>query len=309
MGEALSQFVEEAQHLSSSFDSATVFSIAGWDVSQYVLYMFIALVLVLLIVLISGRKLELIPHKKFTATVEYGYNFIRESVGADVIGEGFKKHIPFLATLFFMILIANVIGLIPGAKAAMGTISITWALAAISFIYFNFYGLKELGVFRYMKSFAPSGVPAPMVPVIWFLEFVSMVIRVLTLAVRLYGNMLAGHMVLADILTGNHHLLAVCGIQYGLRNRTSCSSLVLLTVLYVCSRNFGCILAGICIHHPVFFLHRHGNPSSLIKKKQFWLAPEYRALAAYQPLLSCRITLVLQLVHKNLQLKGNKDGG
>lgn len=61
MGEALSQFVEEAQHLSSSFDSATVFSIAGWDVSQYVLYMFIALVLVLLIVLISGRKLELIP--------------------------------------------------------------------------------------------------------------------------------------------------------------------------------------------------------------------------------------------------------
>ena len=188
MGEALSQFVEEAQHLSASFDSATVFSIAGWDVSQYVLYMFIALVLVLLIVLISGRKLELIPHKKFTATVEYGYNFI---------GEGFKKHIPFLATLFFMILIANVIGLIPGAKAAMGTISITWALAAISFIYFNFYGLKELGVFRYMKSFAPSGVPAPMVPVIWFLEFVSMVIRVLTLAVRLYGNMLAGHMVLA----------------------------------------------------------------------------------------------------------------
>ena len=196
MGEALSQFVEEAQHLSSSFDSATVFSIAGWDVSQYVLYMFIALVLVLLIVLISGRKLELIPHKKFTATVEYGYNFIRESVGADVIGEGFKKHIPFLATLFFMILIANVIGLIPGAKAAMGTISITWALAAISFIYFNFYGLKELGVFRYMKSFAPSGVPAPMVPVIWFLEFVSMVIRVLTLAVRLYGNMFAGHMIL-----------------------------------------------------------------------------------------------------------------
>jgi F-type H+-transporting ATPase subunit a len=48
-----------------------------------------------------------------------------------------------------------------------------------------------------MKSFAPHGVPAPMAPIIWFLEFVSMVIRVLTLAVRLYGNMLAGHMILA----------------------------------------------------------------------------------------------------------------
>ena len=197
MGEALSQFVEEAQHLSSSFDSAVVFSIGGFGVTQYVLYMALALILVLLIVLISGRKLELIPHKKFVGTVEYGYEFISNSVGADVIGEGYKKHVPFLATLFFFILIANVIGLIPGAKAAMGTISITWALAAVSFVYFNFYGLKELGVLHYMKSFAPAGIPKPMVPIIWFLEFVSMVIRILTLAVRLYGNMLAGHMVLA----------------------------------------------------------------------------------------------------------------
>ena len=188
MGEALSQFVEEAQHLSSQFDSTTVFSIAGWNVSQYVLYMLVALVLVAALVLIAGRKLTLVPH---------GYNFISEGVGADVIGEGFKKHVPFLATLFFFILTANIIGLIPGAKAAMGTISITWALAAISFIYFNFWGLKELGFFHYFKSLCPSGVPAPIAPIIWFLEFFSMVIRVLTLAVRLYGNMLAGHMVLA----------------------------------------------------------------------------------------------------------------
>lgn len=197
MGEALSNFVTEAQHLSSSFDSVTVFSLFGWNISQYTLYMFLVLVLVALIVLVCGRKLEVVPHKKFTATVEYGYSFIRESVGADVIGEGFKRHIPFLATLFFFILVANMIGLIPGAKAAMGTISITWALAAISFVYFNFWGFKKLGLFRYLKSFAPAGVPAPMIPVIWFLEFVSMVIRILTLAVRLYGNMLAGHMVLA----------------------------------------------------------------------------------------------------------------
>lgn len=126
MGEALSQFVEEAQHLSSQFDSTTVFSIAGWNVSQYVLYMLVALVLVAALVLIAGRKLTLVPHGKFAHIFEFGYNFISEGVGADVIGEGFKKHVPFLATLFFFILTANIIGLIPGAKAAMGTISITW---------------------------------------------------------------------------------------------------------------------------------------------------------------------------------------
>lgn len=197
MGEALSQFVAETQGLSAQFDSATVFSIGGWEISQYIIYMFIALALTLIVVLVAGRKLQLVPKNKIVGTIEYGYSFIRSGVGEDVIGEGFKKHIPFLCTLFFFILVANIIGLIPGAKAAMGTISITWVLAIISWLYFNFYGLKQLGVFGYIKSLAPSGVPAPMVPVIWFLELFSMIIRVLTLAVRLYGNMLAGHMLLA----------------------------------------------------------------------------------------------------------------
>ena len=196
MGEALNKFVEEARHLSETFDSHTVFSIGGWDISQYTLYMFFILALVLMVVLIGGRKLQLVPKNKFLNTVEYGYDFVNTSIGQDVIGEGFKKHIPFLCTLFFFILIANVVGLIPGAKATTGTISITWALAAISFVYFNFYGLKTLGVFGYIKSLVPSGVPGPLVPIIWFLEFFSMVIRVLTLAVRLYGNMFAGHMIL-----------------------------------------------------------------------------------------------------------------
>ena len=181
MGEALNKFVEEARHLSETFDSHTVFSIGGWDISQYTLYMFFILALVLMVVLVGGRKLQLVPKNKFLNTVEYGYDFVNMSIGQDVIGEGFKKHIPFLCTLFFFILIANVVGLIPGAKATTGT----------------FYGLKTLGVFGYIKSRVPSGVPGPMVPIIWFLEFFSMVIRVLTLAVRLYGNMLAGHMVLA----------------------------------------------------------------------------------------------------------------
>lgn len=197
LGFALNEFVEEAQGLSAQFDSATLFSIGPWNVTQYTLYMLIAFVLTMIVVLVAARKLEMIPHKKFPAIVEYGYSFVQTSIGEDVIGEGFKKHIPFLATLFFFILMANIIGLIPGAKAANGTISATWALALVSFIYFNFYGLKQLGFFGYFRSLCPHGVPGPMGPIIWFLEFISMVIRVLTLAVRLYGNMLSGHMVLA----------------------------------------------------------------------------------------------------------------
>ena len=197
LGTALSTFVADAQGIYDTFLSTTVFSIGGWSISQYTLWMMISFVLVIALVIGASRHLQLVPSNKLLNTIEYGYTFVKHSIGEDVIGEGFKKHIPFLATLCFFILVANILGLIPGFKAANGTISATWALALISWIYFNFYGLKELGILGYAKSFVPHGVPGPMKPVIWFLEMLSMIIRVLTLAVRLYGNMLAGHMILA----------------------------------------------------------------------------------------------------------------
>ena len=166
-------------------------------VTQYILWMVICWIITLVLILVVGRKLTLIPTNKFVNTVEYGYQFVRNDMGEGIIGHGFKKHVPFLATLFFFILISNFVGLIPGCKTPTGTISVTWALATISFIYFNVWGIKAKGGWGYIKSIAPSGLPKPMVPIIWFFEFFSLVIRLLTLAVRLYGNMLAGHMVLA----------------------------------------------------------------------------------------------------------------
>lgn len=197
MGEALNKFVEEAQGLAAHFDPATVFSIGGWNVTQYIVWLFIALAVVFAVVLIAAKKTTLVPNNKFVNMVEYGYEFVNKSIAEDVIGHGFKQHVPFLATIFFFILICNVLGLIPGFKTSTGSISCTWALSVISFVYFNYYGLKTFGFLGYFKNLCPSGVPAPMAPVIWFLELFSMVIRVLTLAVRLYGNMLAGHMMLA----------------------------------------------------------------------------------------------------------------
>ena len=79
-------------------------------------------------------------------------------MGEGIIGHGFKKHVPFLATLFFFILISNFVGLIPGCKTPTGTISVTWALATISFIYFNVWGIKAKGGLGYLKSFAPAGL-------------------------------------------------------------------------------------------------------------------------------------------------------
>ena len=188
---------EEAVHLQHSFDPAFVIDFGnGFGITQYMVYVILVFILTILIVLLVGKRLTLVPKNKFTNMVEYGYEFVRKDMGENAIGHGYKKHVPFLATLFFFILVANFIGLIPGAKAATGTISVTWALAVISFIYFNYWGVKAHGGWGYIKSIAPAGLPKPMVPIIWFFEFISLVLRVLTLAVRLYGNMFAGHMAL-----------------------------------------------------------------------------------------------------------------
>ncbi|HIY82558.1 F0F1 ATP synthase subunit A [Rubneribacter sp.] len=192
----LETLAEEIPHLQSSFNSAFVLGGDGVGLTQYIFWMIICLVITLIVVLAASKRLSLVPSGKFAGMVEYGYEFVRRDMGQSAIGHGFKRHVPFLATLFFFILISNFVGLIPGCKTPTGSISVTWALAIISFVYFNYWGVKAHGGWGYIKSIAPSGLPKPMVPVIWFFEFLSMVLRALTLAVRLYGNMFAGHMVL-----------------------------------------------------------------------------------------------------------------
>ena len=187
---------EGAGHLKTSLDPAIVIGSNGTGLTTYILWMCITLTITLLVVLIAAKKLQLVPTKKFANIVEYGYDLVKKDMGENAIGHGYEKHLPFLATLFFFILISNFVGLIPGCKTPTGTLGVTWALALVSFVYFNYYGVKAHGGLGYLKSIAPSGLPVVMVPIIWFFEFISLCLRLLTLAVRLYGNMFAGHMVL-----------------------------------------------------------------------------------------------------------------
>lgn len=192
----LETLASDVPHLQQSFDPAFVFGAGGFGMTQYVLWMIICFIITLVVVMAAGKRLMLVPTNKFTNMIEYGYEFVKKDMGESAIGHGYKKHIPFLATMFFFLVVSNFVGLIPGCKTPTGTISVTWALAAISFVYFNYYGIKAHGGWGYLKSICPSGLPKLMIPVIWFFEFISLILRVLTLAVRLYGNMFAGHMVL-----------------------------------------------------------------------------------------------------------------
>ncbi|MCL1797509.1 MAG: F0F1 ATP synthase subunit A [Eggerthellaceae bacterium] len=181
------------QHLISNVASGPF--IGG--ITTYTPYIFLILILVVVIVFVAKSQLALVPKNRFVGVVEFFVDFAQNNTGYGVMGNAAKQHIPFLLTLFIFILVSNLVGIIPGSKAATGTIGTTLPLALISFVYFTYHGIKKQGGWHYLKSFAPSGLkPAPLAFVFWFLEFFSMLLRLLTLSVRLFANMLAGHLLL-----------------------------------------------------------------------------------------------------------------
>ncbi len=163
--------------------------------SQYSIYLYISVIVVLVVVVYACKKVQLIPHGFWAGGFEHMMDWLRRDVGYNVIGPDADRHMPFLMTIFVFILTSNLIGLIPGVHGATGTIGVTLALAIISFIYFNYYGVKAQGK-RYILSFAPKGVAFPMNVLVWVIELFSCFLRLITLAIRLFGNMYAGHLAL-----------------------------------------------------------------------------------------------------------------
>jgi F-type H+-transporting ATPase subunit a len=152
----------------------------------------------------SGKVTDLAPTSKFVAVIEMGVEFIRD-MAIDVIGpKDGPKYTAFLGTFFFMILVSNMYGLVPGAKPFAGTIGATVALALIVWVVFVWVGFTKNGFMGYMKSLIPSGVrEMPLAAriglgtYIFLLEFLStFIIRPLTQSVRLFANMYAGHIIL-----------------------------------------------------------------------------------------------------------------
>jgi F-type H+-transporting ATPase subunit a len=175
----------------------------GWgSITTYTVYILFILVLTAVIVFVLKKRMTLIPKKGPIAALDATVDYIRNQVAYGVLGnkEQGDKHTPFILTLFFFILAANLVGLIPGSKAATGTFGTTVVLAVISFVYFNYHGIKHSGIIHYMKNIGPSGIFWPIGILIWIIEFASLLLRMLTLSVRLYANMYAGH-ILVGVLS------------------------------------------------------------------------------------------------------------
>jgi len=167
-----------------------------------------AVVLSLALARVSGR-LKPVPSRSQFA-VEGVYSFVRNSLGRDIIGtKDFKPFIPLLFSLFTVILVNNLFGVIPFVQ--FPTFSrLGYAIALMSVVYVTYHtvGIRRKGFIGWLKSFVPSGLPGWIVPLMFVLEFATFVIiRPATLALRLMGNMLAGHLLLLVFTLGGEYLL------------------------------------------------------------------------------------------------------
>lgn len=172
------------------------FALYGVDLSitKAVILLWISAIIVFLMIWIPSRRLKLIP-TGWQNVAESLVEFTRNSLVFEVMGEEGKRYFPWVATLFLYIFVTNLLGLIPGSFAATSLTGTTAAWAIIVFLLYNIAGINENGVFGYIKSFVPR-VPLLLLPIMIPIEIVSHIARPFSLAVRLFANILAGHMVL-----------------------------------------------------------------------------------------------------------------
>jgi F-type H+-transporting ATPase subunit a len=200
-----------------------------FDINKAVLYVFIAAALTVGTMVYVARRMHQRPNRLQTA-VELAYTLMRDNITrGNMDSRMAAKWFPFIATLFLFIWFSNMIGYIPlptntehkvdvlgvsvptfAIYAATANLSIPFALALVVWIAYTVEGVRAKGPIGYLKGLVPAGVKGPMVGFIFILELFSNVMRLMSLSVRLFANILAGHLIILFMAGG---LVVLLGIE------------------------------------------------------------------------------------------------
>lgn len=171
------------------------------SISNTAVYMWLAVFLIVVTLHLMLRKPTLIPHHA-QLLAELLYQFIARQARLNIRDEG-ERYIPLMFTLFTFILGCNLVGLIPAAFTPTSQLAVTGTLAVGMFVYATGLRFSRHG-WGFFRAFTPKGVPKFMLPLMIPIELISFLARPVTLALRLFANMTAGHMALG--------VLAVLGL-------------------------------------------------------------------------------------------------
>jgi len=154
-------------------------------------YMFISVALISLLMIGAGR--QLVPGR-FQSMAEISYEFVANTIRSSAGSEG-MKFFPLVFSLFMFIMVSNMIGIIPYTFTVSSHIIVTASLALLVFFTVLVYGFYKNGL-KFFKLFVPSGIPIAILPLVVLIEIISFLSRPISHSVRLFANMLAGHITL-----------------------------------------------------------------------------------------------------------------
>jgi F-type H+-transporting ATPase subunit a len=223
------------QHKNNEFQIQNEFKITQWvhlgvfSINRAVVYLFLATILTIGTMLWISRRMQTRPNKIQTG-VEVIYSLMRDNITRGNMTDSMAaRWFPFLGTLFLFIWYCNLIGYLPlptnseetftlfGAHipdfalyAATANISIPLVLSLVVFIAFITVGIRTQGPVGYLKSLIPAGVHGPMLLLIFPIEVISTLMRLLSLTIRLWANIFAGHIILLFLAGG---LAVILGLQ------------------------------------------------------------------------------------------------
>jgi F-type H+-transporting ATPase subunit a len=200
------------------------------DINKAVLYLFLAAVLTCISMVYIANRMQARPNRTQTA-VEVLFGVMRDNITrGNMDDKTAAKYFPFIGTLFMFIWFSNLIGFIPlptahekfslfgveiptfAIYAATANVSVPLVLSIIVFLSYTTEGIRAKGVVGYLKSLIPAGVTGAMAGFIFVLELLSNVMRIISLSVRLFANMLAGHLIILFMAGGLAIILGVAGI-------------------------------------------------------------------------------------------------
>ncbi|WP_290801151.1 F0F1 ATP synthase subunit A [Herbiconiux sp.] len=180
------------------FPDAIFFAGTPFEINRIILIRFIAMLAIVLIFWIGTRRMRMVPGR-FQSVVEMGLDFTRVNIAEDLLGKkDGRRFLPLITTVFFVVLFANLTGIIPFMNISSNAIiGMPLVLAVVAWLAFMYAGIKKHPGAFFKNALFPPGVPKALYIIVTPIEFVStFVLRPITLTLRLLMNMLVGHLLL-----------------------------------------------------------------------------------------------------------------
>jgi F-type H+-transporting ATPase subunit a len=200
------------EYVNDLFETPVVFTLGGFDVNRAMLLMLVAALAVLALLFAAFRRPRVVP-TRFGAAVEGLVGFVRDEIAVGIIGPEGARYMPYLLSLFLFILVGNLFEITPFVNFPITSrMAIPMFLALVTWVLFVVVGFAKNG-FKYFTDIVwPGTVPVGLRPLVGLIEFFStFLLRPLTLAVRLFANLVAGHVMLSLLLVSGYVFIVHVG--------------------------------------------------------------------------------------------------